>query len=168
MSQWRVQRTLVLMLLCLTHVTLLRKITATTGNAFCTLHTLGSQVLFGDLLFRFGRYRVDETMGEIHMRDPTEVMLREVRANLRTGEARNYWLSRLHLYADGVETVPKELISNISGVIRQVMPVPKRLDEYTQAELNEFPKLFDWPQNYNVAPLNKLSVPVVKKEKSKQ
>ncbi|KAA0188283.1 putative 50s ribosomal protein L13 [Fasciolopsis buskii] len=40
--------------------------------------------------------------------------------------------------------VPKELIKNVSGVIRQVMPVPRRLDDYTEAELAEFPKLFDW------------------------
>ncbi|VDP88099.1 unnamed protein product [Echinostoma caproni] len=94
-------------------------------------------------------------------------MLREVRVNLPQCAARKYWLSRLHLYADGVETVPKELLDNLSGVIRQVMPVPKRLDEYTQAELDEFPKLFDWPEGFHLAPLNKLSVPAEKVPKKK-
>ncbi|CAH8527837.1 unnamed protein product [Heterobilharzia americana] len=103
---------------------------------------------------RFPRHVTEETMEEVHMRDPTEVIRREVRANLRNTETRKYQLARLHIYPDDIETVPKDIIANISGVIPQVMKVPKRLDEYSSEELDEFPKLFDWPQDFNVSPLS--------------
>ncbi|KAF8563210.1 hypothetical protein P879_10139 [Paragonimus westermani] len=106
---------------------------------------------------RFGVFRRDETMEELHMRDPTEVIRREIRVNLPYCRSRLYWLARLHLYPDGIETVPDEIVGNLSGVLKRVMPVPKRLDEYSQEELDDFPKLFDWPQDYCVAPLGHLS-----------
>ncbi|OON23149.1 hypothetical protein X801_00938 [Opisthorchis viverrini] len=93
---------------------------------------------------RFGAFRKDETMEELHIRDPTEVLRREVRVHLNTPASKLYALARLHLYPDGVETIPEDIFGNISGVIRRVMPVPKRLDQYSQEELQEFPKLFDW------------------------
>ncbi|CAH8483936.1 unnamed protein product [Dicrocoelium dendriticum] len=93
---------------------------------------------------RFGVRRVDHTMEELHMRDPTEVLRREIRVHLPNRDARMYWLARLHLYPDGVETIPKDILGNLSGVIPRVMPIPKRLSEYTERELEEFPKLFDW------------------------
>ncbi|CAL8076841.1 unnamed protein product [Calicophoron daubneyi] len=117
---------------------------------------------------RFGRFRVDETMEEIHMRNPTEIMLREVRVNMPHCKGRKYWLERLHLYADGIETIPKEILGNISGVIRRVMPIPKRLDEYTADELASYPKLFDWPEDYHVAPLSTLYLPEEPKKKNKR
>ncbi|KER24263.1 hypothetical protein T265_08055 [Opisthorchis viverrini] len=111
---------------------------------------------------RFGAFRKDETMEELHIRDPTEVLRREVRVHLNTPASKLYALARLHLYPDGVETIPEDIFGNISGVIRRVMPVPKRLDQYSQEELQEFPKLFDWPQDFNVAPLGPLDSGKVK------
>ncbi|VDL60271.1 unnamed protein product [Hymenolepis diminuta] len=108
---------------------------------------------------RFGPYRVEETMEEMHARDPTEVLRREVRSHLKNCSSRHDWLSRLHIYADGIESVPEDLMRNVSGVIRQVMPVPKRLDEYTTEEIEAFPKLFDWPEDYAVRPLSEYTKP---------
>ncbi|KAH8875897.1 39S ribosomal protein L13, mitochondrial [Schistosoma japonicum] len=97
---------------------------------------------------RFPVNRVEETMGEIHQRDPTEVIRLETKAILRNNESRKYQLFRLHIYPENIETVPKDIIANVSGVIPQVMRVPKRLDEYSPSELKEFPKLFDWLVNH--------------------
>ncbi|CAH8533463.1 54S ribosomal protein L13, variant 2 [Schistosoma haematobium] len=96
-------------------------------------------------------------MEEVHRRDPTEVIRLEIKAVLRNNESRKYQLSRLHIYPDNIETIPKDIIANISGVIPQVMKVPKRLDEYSAEELNEFPKLFDWPEDFHVAPLSSIA-----------
>ncbi|CAH8531223.1 unnamed protein product [Schistosoma guineensis] len=106
---------------------------------------------------RFPVNRVEETMEEVHRRDPTEVIRLEIKAVLRNNESRKYQLSRLHIYPDNIETIPKDIIANISGVIPQVMKVPKRLDEYSAEELNEFPKLFDWPEDFHVAPLSSIA-----------
>lgn len=43
-----------------------------------------------------------------------------------------------------VQNVPEEIMSNISGQLRQVMPVPKKITDYTPQEIAAFPKLFDW------------------------
>ena len=32
--------------------------------------------------------------------------------------------------------------------LRQLREVPKRLDHFTQKEVDEFPKIFDWPKDY--------------------
>ncbi|VDK45983.1 unnamed protein product [Taenia asiatica] len=141
---------------------------------------------------RFGPYRVEETMEEMHARDPTEVLRREVRSHLKNWTGRPDWLARLHIFADGIEvdfwfpvldtffvsdfvvplrnslpvcspsqiqTLPKELIKNVSGVIRQVLPVPRRLEAYSVEEINAYPKLFDWPENYAARPLSAYTKP---------
>lgn len=43
-----------------------------------------------------------------------------------------------------IQTLPKDLIKNVSGVIRQVLPVPRRLEAYSVEEIRAYPKLFDW------------------------
>ncbi|KAL5110827.1 39S ribosomal protein L13 mitochondrial [Taenia crassiceps] len=98
-------------------------------------------------------------MEEMHARDPTEVLRREVRSHLRNWTGRPDWLARLHIFADGVETIPKDLIKNVSGVIRQVLPTPRRLDAYSVEEIKTYPKLFDWPQDYAVRPLSAYTKP---------
>ncbi|KAL7064729.1 hypothetical protein AAHC03_04630 [Spirometra sp. Aus1] len=108
---------------------------------------------------RFGPFRVEDTMAELHKRDPTEVIRREIRVHLPNRVARPDWLARLHIFPDGIETVPEELLKNVSGVIRQVMPVPKRLDSYTAEEIENYPKLFDWPDDYAVGRLSPLTKP---------
>lgn len=78
-------------------------------------------------------------------------------------------MAQLHVYADGLDTVPEEIVNSmlasyystffisetgtftitgISGQITPVRPVPKRLDEFTKEELENFPKLFDFPEQY--------------------
>lgn len=35
-------------------------------------------------------------------------------------------------------------MENVTDVIRQIQVVPKTLEDYTEEELKEFPKIFDW------------------------
>ena len=44
----------------------------------------------------------------------------------------------------GLQNVPEDILKNITGQIRQLREVPKRLDEYTQDERDAFPRLFEW------------------------
>jgi hypothetical protein len=55
-------------------------------------------------------------------------------------------MQRLHIYPD--ENVPEKIKQNITNQIRPVRPVPKRLDRYAPEEVEQFPKVMDWPKDY--------------------
>ncbi|PAA86882.1 hypothetical protein BOX15_Mlig010341g1, partial [Macrostomum lignano] len=98
---------------------------------------------------RFPSFRREETMREMHCRDPTLVMKSEIRATMPSKlRERPIALARAFLHPDGLDTVNKNLLNNITGVIEQVLPVPKRLDEYSKQELDEVPRLFELPENH--------------------
>lgn len=59
---------------------------------------------------------------------------------------RRYTMQRLHIFADA--NVPQELMANVSNQIRQLRPVPIRLDHYTEQEVKEYPKITDYPKDY--------------------
>lgn len=59
---------------------------------------------------------------------------------------RRYTMERLHIFPDS--NVPEKLLQNVSNQIRQLRPVPKRLDHYEEKEVKEFPKIVDYPKDY--------------------
>lgn len=59
---------------------------------------------------------------------------------------RRHTMERLHIYPD--ENVPVDMLKNVSNQIRQLRTVPKRLDKYTEEEIKQFPKIYDYPKNY--------------------
>lgn len=59
---------------------------------------------------------------------------------------RRYTMERLHIFPDG--NVPQNLMENVSNQIRQIRPVPKRLDRYSEKEVAEYPKVMDYPDDY--------------------
>lgn len=59
---------------------------------------------------------------------------------------RRYTMQRLHIYPD--DNVPEKIMQNITNQIRQLRPVPKRLDHYAPEEVQQFPKVMDYPKNY--------------------
>lgn len=82
----------------------------------------------------------------LHEVDPTRVMYKAVFYALPKDLGRPTKMMRLHLYPE--EEVPDHIMENVSDVIRQIQVVPKRLENYTPEELENFPKLFDWPENH--------------------
>ena len=81
-------------------------------------------------------------------RDPTLVVWKACYNNMYGGLERRTKMARLHVYPD--ENVPEEIMDNVSHQISQVRPVPKRLDEFTPEEVETFPKLWDYPEEYVV------------------
>lgn len=59
---------------------------------------------------------------------------------------RRYTMQRLHLFPG--PKVPSKLLKNVSNQIQQLTPTPKRLDHYTNEEVQEFPKIIDLPTDY--------------------
>ena len=55
-------------------------------------------------------------------------------------------MQRLHLIHDS--KVPEDIAANVTNQIRQLRPVPKSVQEYSEEDLAKFPKLFDLPEDY--------------------
>jgi large subunit ribosomal protein L13 len=86
---------------------------------------------------------------KVHDIDPTKVLYQAVYSTIKGTLLRRPRMSKLHLFPD--ENVPSDVISNICGQIHQVRPVPRRLDEYTKQELQNFPHLYNWPADYVIS-----------------
>merc|ERR1711974_372016 len=85
---------------------------------------------------------------QLHSRDPTLVLWKACYNNMKGGLGRREFMARLHIYPEGLETVPEEILRNVSHTVEQPRAVPKKLDQYTQEEIKEFPKLWDYPEEY--------------------
>ena len=68
--------------------------------------------------------------------------------NLKGGLGRRMIMARLHVYADGIDSIPDEIANSISSQIEPPKTVPKGLQEYSQEEIDKFPKLWDYPDDY--------------------
>ncbi|GFT28957.1 39S ribosomal protein L13, mitochondrial [Trichonephila clavipes] len=83
---------------------------------------------------------------ELQNKDPTKVLWKAVYKACGTSLLKHTRMERLHLFPNNV--IPDDIKINICSQIRQLRPVPKRLSEYTKEELDQFPKLFEWPEDY--------------------
>ncbi|XP_052687338.1 39S ribosomal protein L13, mitochondrial-like [Crassostrea angulata] len=82
----------------------------------------------------------------LHSMEPTMMIEKAVYSNMPGFLLRRKYMRRLHIYPD--EEVPPEILGNVCDQIQQIQKVPKRLDEYTAEEIQAFPKLFDWSEEY--------------------
>lgn len=83
---------------------------------------------------------------ELHEKDPTMILRKAVYNSMDGNLQRRYTMQRLHLFPDA--NVPEKLLKNVSNQIRQLRPVPKRLDHYDEEEVKKFPKIIDYPKDY--------------------
>merc|ERR1711972_1241213 len=77
----------------------------------------------------------------LHDRDPTLILWKACYNNMAGGLMRKTKIARLHIFPE--DEVPQDILQNITAQIPQVRPVPKKLTEYTDAEKEAFPKLFE-------------------------
>lgn len=73
-------------------------------------------------------------------------MQKAVYHSMRGNLQRRYTMERLHLYPG--EDVPKEIMENVTNQIKQLRDVPTRLQTYSDKEIEEFPKIVDYPKDY--------------------
>ncbi|KAK8399579.1 hypothetical protein O3P69_003559 [Scylla paramamosain] len=83
---------------------------------------------------------------QLHEADPTMIIRKTVYNKLSKNLLRRGRLARLHIFPD--DKVPDSILKNVSAQMRQLRPVPRRLDHYPQEELENFPKIFDWPKDH--------------------
>jgi len=93
-----------------------------------------------------------------HEMEPTRVMEKSVysllghRSTLELEEKKTL-MARLHLFPE--EDIPSDILENVSGQIRQVMVKPRRLQDYSQEEIDAFPRMFELPEDYNIDSYNR-------------
>ena len=107
---------------------------------------------------------------ELHQKDPTmvfiylilisfewifiifhfcsQILKKAIYSSITSNLTRRTCMERLHIYP-GSE-IPENIKSNINGQIRPLRPVPKPLQQYSQQEIDLFPKIFDYPKDYIV------------------
>lgn len=83
---------------------------------------------------------------QVQDKDTTKVLWKAVYRALPGDLTRRPRMARLHLFPD--DKVPREIMENISGQLRQLRRVPKKLAEYSEEEQAKFPKVFDYPDDY--------------------
>jgi len=85
---------------------------------------------------------------ELHQKDPTMIMRKAIYSSIKNNLTRRTVMERLHIFP-GSE-IPDDIRGNISGQIKPLKPVPKPLQEYSQEEIDSYPKVFDYPKDYIV------------------
>ncbi|KAG8186132.1 hypothetical protein JTE90_022720 [Oedothorax gibbosus] len=114
-----------------------------------------SEIAMPDREWRYRIYRHHTMYGgglsytpawELQNKDSTKVLWKAVYKACGPSLLRHTRMERLHLFPD--DKIPEEIKVNISSQIRQLRPVPKKLSQYTEEELEQFPKLFEWPDDY--------------------
>lgn len=73
-------------------------------------------------------------------------MKKAVYSSMKGNLQRRYTMQRLHIYPDS--NIPKEILENISNQIRQLRPVPRPLQTYDQKDIDTYPKIVNYPEDY--------------------
>ncbi|CAH0764240.1 unnamed protein product [Diatraea saccharalis] len=83
---------------------------------------------------------------ELHNKDPTMIIKKAVYKAMQGNLQRRHTMERLFIYPG--EKVPDDVLQNVSNQIRQLRPVPTRLDHIPEEEVQNFPKVMDYPEDY--------------------
>jgi len=82
---------------------------------------------------------------QLHDRDPTLIMWKACFNALEGNLLRPKNMARLHVFPD--DKVPEDLMQNVTNQISPLRKVPKKLSDYTADQVDNFPKMFDHPDN---------------------
>lgn len=74
------------------------------------------------------------------------IMKKAVYRGLGGNLQRRHTMQRLHLFKDAA--VPKAILENVTNQIRQIRPVPTRLDHIDETIVENFPKIMNYPETY--------------------
>ncbi|KAK3908683.1 39S ribosomal protein L13, mitochondrial [Frankliniella fusca] len=83
---------------------------------------------------------------ELHQADDTLIVKKAVYTALDKGLLRRPQMERLHIFPD--DKIPPEIAANITNQIRQLRPVPKKLEEIPEEVAKQCPQLFDFPKDF--------------------
>uniref|UniRef100_A0A8C5MS87 Large ribosomal subunit protein uL13m n=1 Tax=Leptobrachium leishanense TaxID=445787 RepID=A0A8C5MS87_9ANUR len=88
------------------------------------------------------------TAAELHRRNQTEIVRLAIYGMLPKNLHRRTMMQRLHLFPEN--DIPEEIRKNLVTEISQPRKIPRRLDEYSQEEIDAFPRLWVQPPDFLV------------------
>ncbi|XP_008141581.1 39S ribosomal protein L13, mitochondrial [Eptesicus fuscus] len=88
------------------------------------------------------------TAAQLHQKDPVAIVKLAIYGMLPKNLHRRTMMQRLHLFPD--EDIPEDIRKNLVEELPQPRKVPKRLDEYTQEEIEAFPRVWTPPEDYRL------------------
>ncbi|KAF3822728.1 hypothetical protein GH733_008102 [Mirounga leonina] len=80
------------------------------------------------------------TAAQLHQKDPVAIVKLAIYGMLPKNLHRRTLMQRLHLFPD--EDIPEDIRKNLVEELPQPRKVPRRLDEYTQEEIEAFPRVW--------------------------
>ncbi|XP_040117730.1 39S ribosomal protein L13, mitochondrial isoform X4 [Oryx dammah] len=80
------------------------------------------------------------TAAQLHRKDPVAIVKLAIYGMLPKNLHRRTLMQRLHLFPD--EDIPEDILKNLTEELPQPRKVPRRLDEYTQEEIEAFPRVW--------------------------
>ncbi|OAF71793.1 39S ribosomal protein L13, mitochondrial [Intoshia linei] len=84
-----------------------------------------------------------------HKLDPTEVIRKAIYSRMFNHLIRKTDMERLHIFP---EAIPDNIQKRIDYKLPKVMNIEKSLDQYSQDEIDKFPRLFKSPKYYVMDP----------------
>lgn len=78
------------------------------------------------------------TARDLHERDATRILWRAVYGMLPKNNLRPIWMKRLYLFEESEHPYAENIFAKLEGPA----PLPKRLEEFTPEEIENYPKLF--------------------------
>jgi len=88
------------------------------------------------------------TAAQLHLKDPKAIVKLAVYGMLPKNLQRRTMMQRLHIFPE--EELPEEILACLTEEIAQPRRIPKRLNEYSQEEIDAFPRLFTLPEDYKM------------------
>ncbi|KAM8966653.1 large ribosomal subunit protein uL13m [Pelodytes ibericus] len=86
------------------------------------------------------------TAAELHRRDPTAVVKLAIYGMLPKNLHRRTMMQRLHLFPEN--DIPEDILKNLVTEIQQPRKIPRRLDQYSQEEIDAFPRIWTPPVDF--------------------
>ncbi|XP_030074465.1 large ribosomal subunit protein uL13m [Microcaecilia unicolor] len=88
------------------------------------------------------------TAAQLHRKDPTAIVKLAIYGMLPKNLHRRTMMQRLHLFPEDV--IPEDILKNLVEELPQPRIVPKKLNEYTQEEIDAFPQLWIPAEDYKM------------------
>ncbi|TNN52155.1 39S ribosomal protein L13, mitochondrial [Liparis tanakae] len=88
------------------------------------------------------------TAAQLHHKDPKAILKLVVYGMLPKNLHRRTMMQRLHIFAD--DELPDDIRANLTEELPQPREIPRKLSEYTQEEMDAFPRLWTPPEDYKM------------------
>ncbi|KAL1115348.1 hypothetical protein AAG570_007378 [Ranatra chinensis] len=83
---------------------------------------------------------------QLHDKDPTMIVKKAVYSSMKGNLQRRVTMQRLHIFPD--DQIPEDVLANLTHKLRPLRPTPDPLDSYDAEQVETFPKLVDYPEDY--------------------